>query len=313
MLKVLIDSYYASTRFTTIEIRKQHANLPIYMQTVARGDVTRLCEQTRKLNAELEASGEKTLDIVANVLAALEKAPYPVFQRWLEGRNNIWALKQIEWQEDASDLMDEAESFYLNLREGRPWKKPHDDRPRAYALKASDASVSSDSTQEDTMESSALKKLKSQIRAFTATEKQLREQKYKWKQVPPKDGESTTKKVLVDGVRKKYYWCVYHKAWTLHSPQECRKSEENRKKRKSPNKHEGYQRGRGHMIRQGLLLKHWPYSLKTIQPHPVAVPTILKTQIRIAISQQPTTAAAVQSHPHKVTRLLNMTLMSPDC
>jgi hypothetical protein len=89
MLKVLIDSYYASTRFTTIEIRQQLANLPIYMQTVAKGDVTRLCEHTRKLNAELEASGEKTLDLVANVLAALEKAPNPVFQRWLEGRKNM--------------------------------------------------------------------------------------------------------------------------------------------------------------------------------------------------------------------------------
>jgi hypothetical protein len=133
-------------------------------------------------------------------------------------------LKQIEWKEDASDLMDEAESFYLNLREGRSWKKPHDDRARAYALKASDASVSSDFTQD--MESSISKKesstLNKYIKAFAATEKQLREQKYKWKQVPPKDGESTTKKVLVDGVRKKYYWCVHHKAWTLHSPQECR-------------------------------------------------------------------------------------------
>jgi hypothetical protein len=131
MLKVFIDSYYASTRFTTIEIRKQLANLPMYMQTVTKGDVTRLCEQTRKLNAELEASGEKTLDLVANVLAALEKAPNPVFQRWLEGRKNMWALKQTEWKEDASDFMDEAESFYLNLREGRSWKKPHDDRARA--------------------------------------------------------------------------------------------------------------------------------------------------------------------------------------
>ncbi len=52
----------------------------------------------------------------------------------------MWALKQLEWKDDASDLMDEAESFYLNLREGRSWKKPHDDRARAYALKASDAS-----------------------------------------------------------------------------------------------------------------------------------------------------------------------------
>ncbi|MFN7676944.1 MAG: hypothetical protein ACK5N5_00310 [Synechococcales cyanobacterium] len=241
MLKVLIDSYYASTRFTTIEIRKQLANLPIYMQTVAKGDVTRLCEHTRKLNAELEASGEKTLDLVANVLAALEKASNPVFQRWLEGRKNMWALKQLEWKDDASDLMDEAESFYLNLREGRSWKKPHDDRARAYALKASDASVSSDSSQD--MEPSTPKKpsstLKKYVKAFAATEKQLREQRYKWKQIPPKDGESTTKRVLVDGVRKKYYWCVNHQALTLHSPQECRKSEENRKKRKSPNKHEG--------------------------------------------------------------------------
>ena len=38
----------------------------------------------------------------------------------------MWALKQLEWKDDASDLMDEAESFYLNLREGRSWKKPFD-------------------------------------------------------------------------------------------------------------------------------------------------------------------------------------------
>jgi hypothetical protein len=81
--------------------------------------------------------------------------------------------------------------------------------------------------------------LKRYVKAFAATERQLREQRYKWKQIPSKDGELTTKRVLVDGVRKKYYWCVQHKAWTLHSPQECRKSEENRKKRKSPSKHEG--------------------------------------------------------------------------
>jgi len=315
MLKVLIDSYYASTRFTTIEIRKQLANLPIYMQTVAKGDVTRLCEHTRKLNAELEASGEKTLDLVANVLAALEKASNPVFQRWLEGRKNMWALKQLEWKDDASDLMDEAESFYLNLREGRSWKKPHDDRARAYALKASDASVSSDSTQD--MEPGISKKqsstLKKYVKAFAASQRELREQKYKWKQVPPKDGESTTKRVLVDGVRKKYYWCVNHKAWTLHSPQECRKSEENRKKRKSQTNMKAHQRGRGHMIRQGLLLKHWPCLHKAIQPHLATAPTVLKTQIRTATSQELPTTAAAQNHPQRVTRLLNMTQMSPDC
>jgi hypothetical protein len=288
------------------------------MQTVAKGDVTRLCEQTRKLNAELEASGEKTLDLVANVLAALEKAPKPVFQRWLEGRKNMWSLKQTEWKEDASDLMDEAESFYLNLREGRSWKKLHDDRARAYALKASGVSTLSDSSQD--MKSRASKKgsstLKKYIKAFAATEKQLRDQKYKWKQVPPKDGESTTKRVLVEGVRKKYYWCVHHKAWTLHSPQECRKSEENRKKRKSPSKHEGsskrkktYDKARIAFEALALLAQNNP----TSQPHPAVVLTIKRTQIRTATSQELPKTAAAQGHPHRATKLLSMTLMNPDC
>jgi hypothetical protein len=235
MLKVLIDSYYASSRFTTIEIRKQLAGLPTYMQMVAKGDVTRLCEHTRKLNAQLEASGEKTLDLVANLLAALEKVHSPIFQRWLEGRRNMWALKQIEWKEDGSDLMDEAEAFYLNLREGKPWKESHDKRDRAYALKASDASV----TTESSPHVEIFKELTQELRAFAATEKEMRENKYKWKQIPPKDGEATIKRVLIDGVKKKYYWCVHHKMWTLHSPQECRKADDNRKKRKSPSKHEG--------------------------------------------------------------------------
>ncbi len=85
-------------------------------------------------------------------------------------------LRQTEWKEDASDLMDEAESFYLNLREGRSWKKPHDDRARAYALKASDASVSSDSSQD--MGPSTSKKpsstLEKYVKAYAATGARVR-------------------------------------------------------------------------------------------------------------------------------------------
>jgi hypothetical protein len=37
---------------------------------------------------------------VANVLVALEKAPKPVFQRWLEGRKNIPKLKRGKIMEE---------------------------------------------------------------------------------------------------------------------------------------------------------------------------------------------------------------------
>ena len=40
-----------------------------------------------------------------------------------------------------------------------------------------------------------------------------------WKTVPPKEGEELIK--TVNG--KKYHWCPNHKAWTLHTPEECKK------------------------------------------------------------------------------------------
>jgi hypothetical protein len=71
-----------------------------------------------------------------------------------------------------------------------------------------------------------------------------------------------------------------------------------------------HQRRRGHMTRQGLLLKHWPCLHKAIQPHLAAAPTVLKTQIKTATSQELPTAVAAQNYPHRVTRLLNMILIS---
>ncbi|MFN9978688.1 MAG: hypothetical protein ACK53Y_02180, partial [bacterium] len=90
-------------------------------------------------------------------------------------------------------------------------------------------------TDEDESKPKAINNLLNQINAFSAklSEKEKREQKYKWKLIPPKDGELTTKMVLVDGVRKKYYWCVNHNAWTLHSPAECKKNNASNKRRQS--------------------------------------------------------------------------------
>jgi hypothetical protein len=56
-----------------------------------------------------------------------------------------------------------------------------------------------------------------------SAKREEREAKYKWKLKPPKDGESTTKKVMTDGTSKKYHWFVYHSLWTLHSPKECKR------------------------------------------------------------------------------------------
>jgi hypothetical protein len=65
----------------------------------------------------------------------------------------------------------------------------------------------------------AIKSLADEPKAFSATDRR-REQKYRWKYTPPKDEEPTSKKMLIDGMKKKYHWCVHHQAWVLHSPPE---------------------------------------------------------------------------------------------
>jgi len=248
LLKVLIDSYYSSTRTTTINLRRQLSNLPYYMKNIAKADVSKLCQHTRSVHAELEAAGEKTFDLVSNLLAALEEAPNEKFKRWLEAKQNQFIMKQADWKEDGSDLMEEAETFFLNLKNNRSWWPKHQETEQLYALQATKSHDDDTDNHHEDKKPEAINNLLNQINAFSAklSEREKREQKYKWKLIPPKSGELTTKIVLVDGIRKKYYWCVNHNAWTLHSPDECKKNPINlSKKRKSAREEQHHKKAKG--------------------------------------------------------------------
>jgi transcription termination factor Rho len=55
-LKTIIDNYHSNTRSSTKQIRKQLATLNHCMRSVAKGDVSKLCEHTRELMYELNAA-----------------------------------------------------------------------------------------------------------------------------------------------------------------------------------------------------------------------------------------------------------------
>jgi hypothetical protein len=74
-LKSIIDNYHSNTRSSTKQIRKQLAALNHYMRNVAKGDVSKICEHTRKLMFELNAADETTNDLLANLIEALKEAP----------------------------------------------------------------------------------------------------------------------------------------------------------------------------------------------------------------------------------------------
>jgi hypothetical protein len=242
-LKTIIDNYHSNTRSSTKQIRRKLAQLSSYMRNVAKGDVSKLCQHTRELTYELNAAGETTNDLLSNVMDALEEAPDINFQRWLGNQTDLWSTKQIDWKEDGSDLMDQAEVYYQEAVNKNRWgKKPHKYSP-IYAFKVEESDNEEDmkpksvNTYEETIK--ALKaQLKECTEAKSAQTKSSRydemNKKYAWKLIPPKDNDPPVKKVLIDGKAKTYYWCLNHNQWTIHKPSECKRQPSKLKWKKKP-------------------------------------------------------------------------------
>jgi hypothetical protein len=247
-LKTIIDNYHSNTRSSTKQIRKQLATLNYYMRNVAKGDVTKLCQHTRELMFKLNAAGETTNDLLSNLIEALKEAPDNNFQRWLSNQVDLWSMRKLDWKQDGSDLMEEAEVYYQEAINTHKWGKRTHKPDVHYAFKST---TSEDEGTEVEKEDDKSKKYQDDIKALTA---QLREyatahtarwsglnevkpdKKYAWKRIPPKDGDPTTRRECVNGISKTYHWCPYHLQWTIHTPKECKRLPPGKGKSKSNDK-----------------------------------------------------------------------------
>jgi hypothetical protein len=233
--KTIIDNYHSNTRSSTKQIRKQLATLNYYMRNVAKGDVSKLCEHTRELMFELNAADETANDLLANLIEALKEAPDSNFQRWLSNQVDLWSMRKLDWKQDGSDLMEEAEIYYQEAINTHKWGRKSNKPDVQYAFKSTTSDDEWTEVQKDKDES---KKYQDEIKALTAKLKEYttaymsrwsgpnevnHDKKYAWKRKPPKDGDPSTNKVHVNGISKTYYWCPYHLQWTVHSPKECKR------------------------------------------------------------------------------------------
>jgi hypothetical protein len=169
------------------------------MNLVAKADVQQLCKHTRNMMDQLQAAGETAIDLLTNLMEALKLAPNADFQRWLKMRIDMWSKKQLYWKQDGSDLMEEAEQYYLELKTTRSWQ-PKSKGKEIYALECtlSDDSENSEESNKDQLsekENSMLMALVTQMKMMKQKIKnQPKNDKYKWKLIPPKDEEQNTKK-----------------------------------------------------------------------------------------------------------------------
>jgi hypothetical protein len=162
-LKTIIDYYHSNTRSTTKQIRKQLATLNYYMN-IAKGDVMKLCEHTRELMYELNAAGETANDLLANLIEALKEAPDSIFQRWLSNQVDLWSMRKLDWKQDGSDLMEEAEIYYQDGINTHRWGKKAYRQDVQYAFRSTN---SEDETEEE-KEKPSISSYEEQIKALTA-------------------------------------------------------------------------------------------------------------------------------------------------
>jgi hypothetical protein len=201
-LKTIIDNYHSNTRSSAKLIRKQLATLNYYMKNVAKGDVTKLCEHTRELLFELNAAGETTNDLLANLIEALKEAPDHNFQRWLSNQVDLWSMRKLDWRQDGSDLMDEAEIYYLEAINTHRWGRRTYRQDVQYAFRATNSETETEEEKEksksnnyEEMIKALTVQLQEQTAAYTArwsgtnaNSQQDMDKRYAWKRVPPKSG-----------------------------------------------------------------------------------------------------------------------------
>jgi hypothetical protein len=219
------------------------------MKNIAKGDVMKLCEHTRELMYELNATGETTNDLLANLIEALKEAPHSNFQRWLSNQVDLWSMRKLDWKQNGSDLMEEAEIYYQEAINTHRWGRKVYKQDVQYAFKANSEAETKEEKEKPSVSSyeemikALTAQLQEQTAAYTArwsgttpNTQQDMDKKYAWKRMPPKSGEPSTKRMYSDGKHKTYYWFPHHEQWTIHTPAECKRLKPTRGKKDYKNK-----------------------------------------------------------------------------
>jgi hypothetical protein len=166
-----------------------------------------------------------TNDLLSNLIEALKETPDANFQRWLGNLVDLWSMRKLDWEEDGSDLMTEAEVYYQEAINTHKWGRKAQRHDTVYAFKAEESG--SEEEKEKPTEAQEMlamaTRLKKYAEAYTAkwaspSTNEDRNKLYAWKLIPPKDNEPSVKKMLVEG-KTKTYWCPNHLQWMIHKHQ----------------------------------------------------------------------------------------------
>lgn len=207
LLKVVIGLSYIDTNATTTFIRGRLSSLDTFIRSVD-SNIEKFNEHVKNLMDSLNARGEITQDLLANLFKGYEQASDQVFVAYM-------ARKQDEYHDgldmEPETLMLHALNKYQTLVEGGKWNAPTEADSKIIALEAQLKKLNKSPPKAAPGKGNIGKKQ-------TKKPFQGNRDKPAWMSIPPKADEP--KKKTVKG--KPYWWCPNHNAWVRHTPTECK-------------------------------------------------------------------------------------------
>ena len=144
---------------------------------------------------QLRARGEEAPDTLVHLFSAYKSAPNADFVQYIKHKESLYEEAEIEMT--PQKLMGLAVTKYNTLKEQELWDQEIQAGDEIIALKAEIA-------------------LLKQQNSRKPEQKRKNDDRFAWKEKKVAGKETLVKN------SKTYHWCPYHKAYTIHKPDDCR-------------------------------------------------------------------------------------------
>ena len=223
LLKQIIGMSHIDTNATTTVIKTRLASLDVHMQEKG-SDIVAFNTFVRAQRNDLAMRGEQTTDLLIHLFKRYKSANDCNFVAYINRKQDEYNEGNSN-QMDANRLMQLAENKYKTMVESDQWGAESEEQQQLLALTAKLEQMNKSKGKSTSYKDKLVKgsaQSKSKAKSSTKQKKKDKDKEIPaWKKKAPKENESKEK----DKDGKHYYWCPYHKLWSIHKPEDCRKKQ----------------------------------------------------------------------------------------
>ena len=194
LLWVIIQRATINVKASAALLRQKLWNAPETLR-IKKYDVREFNAYIGDIMFQLRARGEEAPDTLLHLFRAYKTAPNADFVQYVKHKENLYEEAEIEMT--PQKIMDMAITKFNTLKEQDAWDQDNSSNEEIIALKAEIA-------------------LLKQNNKRKPEQNKKGDERHSWK-----EKKVTGKEVLVKN-NKTYHWCPYHRAYTIHKPEECR-------------------------------------------------------------------------------------------